>query len=51
MLLFDRFIYYFLNIRMIPNANKISPCAMSPNITPNKKGNVTVVNMDGFISL
>lgn len=28
-----------------------SPWPMSPNMTPNKKGKVTIVNNAGFISL
>ena len=34
-----------------PNASNIAPCPISPNITPNKKGKVIVVKIDGFISL
>lgn len=33
-----------------PNKNNKNPCPMSPNITPNKKGKVTVVNNDGLAS-
>jgi hypothetical protein len=38
-------------ISQTPNANNIDPCPISPNITPNKNGNVIVVKIDGFISL
>jgi hypothetical protein len=31
--------------------NKITPWNMSPNITPNKKGNVTAAYIAGLISL
>ncbi len=31
--------------------NKINPCPISPNIIPNKKGNVIIVNNPGLISL
>jgi hypothetical protein len=35
----------------MPKINRINPWAISPNITPKKKGNVTVVKIDGFTSL
>jgi hypothetical protein len=34
-----------------PNKNRIKPCAISPNITPKRKGNVTVVNKAGLAYL
>ena len=40
-----------LKINNEPKINRIEPCAISPNITPNKKGNVTVVNKEGLIYL
>lgn len=39
---------YFLKIIISPNKNKISPWPISPNITPNKNGKVTVVNSEGL---
>ena len=36
---------------MIPTDSSRRPCATSPNIRPNKKGNVTMVNTAGFSSL
>ena len=32
-------------------SNNKLPCPISPNITPNKKGNVTIVKRPGFASL
>lgn len=31
--------------------NRMRPCPMSPNITPNKNGKVTILNTFGLISL
>jgi len=33
------------------NTKSIIPCMTSPNITPNKKGKVTIAKMAGLISL
>ena len=33
-----------------PNESKSKPCAISPNITPNKNGKVIIENIDGLIS-
>ncbi len=49
--LFCFLIFYSFQTKMLPNAKTISPCPMSPNITPNKKGNVIFVNSAGLISL
>lgn len=32
------------------NANKIPPCPISPNITPNKNGKTGIANNPGFTS-
>jgi hypothetical protein len=42
---------FFLNITKSPNKNSINPCPISPNITPNKNGNVIVVKKLGFAYL
>lgn len=50
----DREDYFTLeskNIKAKPASINNPPCPISPNITPNKKGNVTQVNIAGFISL
>ena len=39
------------HMRYNPNAVSIEPAKMSPNMTPNKKGNVTAVNTPGLASL
>jgi hypothetical protein len=44
----DRLICGCLNTKYSPKQNSSNPCAMSPNITPNKKGNVTAVKMAGL---
>ena len=41
----------FFKYKNRPNVNKAKPWPISPNITPNKNGNVTIVNIPGFISL
>ena len=38
-------------IKKIPNNISIEPWAISPNITPNKKGNVITVKNAGFAYL
>jgi hypothetical protein len=43
--------FSFWKINIKPNANKIEPCIMSPNITPNKNGKVTQVNRPGLAYL
>lgn len=35
----------------IPKIRIAAPCPISPNITPNKNGNVIIEKIDGFISL
>ena len=40
----------YLRFNMIPNRKRMSPCAISPNITPNKNGKVTVVKKEGLAS-
>lgn len=35
----------------MPMINHILPCPISPNITPNKKGKVTMAKTAGFTSL
>ncbi len=37
--------------RIDPKINRIVPCIISPNITPNKNGKVTEVKIAGLISL
>jgi hypothetical protein len=37
--------------RTVENTMSIVPCMISPNITPNRKGKVTIVKIAGFISL
>ena len=39
------------HMRYNPNAVNIEPAKISPNMTPNKKGNVTAVNTPGLASL
>jgi hypothetical protein len=41
----------FLRTKKVPNNHNILPWAISPNITPNKKGKVIILNKPGFISL
>jgi len=38
------------NTKINENINNIRPWNISPNITPNKNGNVIIVNKAGFIS-
>ena len=38
-------------IRKRPKTNNSPPCKISPNITPNKKGNVTQVKSPGLNSI
>ncbi len=33
-----------------PKKKRIKPCPISPNITPNKKGKLTIANIAGFNS-
>jgi len=42
---------YFLKIITNPKIKSSRPCPMSPNMTPNKNGNVTHVKIPGFASL
>lgn len=42
---------YFLKIIIKPNKKSNNPWPISPNITPNKNGKVTVVKRDGFAYL
>lgn len=37
--------------KMAPTKSRTDPCPISPNIIPNKNGNVTIVNSAGFASL
>lgn len=37
--------------KMIENTNSIEPCIMSPNMTPNRNGKVTIVKIAGLTSL
>lgn len=37
--------------RIVANTKRINPCITSPNITPKRKGNVTMVKIAGLISL
>ena len=37
--------------RIEAKTKRIVPCITSPNITPKRKGKVTVVKMAGFISV
>ena len=41
---------FFVLLRYNPNMIKHKPCPISPNITPNKNGNVINVNNVGLIS-
>ena len=44
-------IWSFLKHMYKPNKNSKVPCAISPNMTPNKNGNVMVVNNEGLAYL
>ena len=41
---------FFVMLRYNPNMIKHKPCPISPNINPNKNGNVINVNNVGLIS-
>ena len=43
--------YPFMKQRNVPNASRREPWAMSPNMTPKRKGKVTVVKNDGLAYL
>lgn len=36
---------------MVEKVISKAPCIISPNITPNKNGKVTIANIEGLISL
>ena len=40
-----------LRYKNSPKTNKAKPCPISPNMTPNKNGKVTIVKIPGLISL
>jgi hypothetical protein len=50
----DNYLFYFNESlprqRIIPTRNSIDPWPMSPNISPNIKGNVTTYTTAGFAS-